>query len=107
MITDELDNVCIYCGAKKGECSCRRAQADARRFAKPMSRNCVTYKSLGRCPKCRAVITPNDINRECKVVCPSCGVTEDYQIVKAGAWKVTGEPLNNKLENTVWEDDKK
>ena len=81
---------CIYCGrdGKTIDCNCKQATWDRARNIKPVSAKArVVYKSLGFCPKCRSVITPNDVNQLLKVECKSCGTTEDYHVVKAGAWK--------------------
>jgi len=83
---------CVYCGrdGKTSDCTCKQARWDRSRNSKPLSARCKITKSFGRCPKCGSVITPMDTNQWLKVVCPSCGETEDYVKIKEGAWK--GEP---------------
>ena len=82
--------LCPFCCAtvkNKFDCTCKWSKRNRKDNAKPPSKSVKLLKYLGTCPKCKTVITPNDIDRYLKVVCPICQKTETYENVKAGVWK--------------------
>ena len=74
---------CIFCGAPNilfNDCGCKRATRMTNALKKVS--NYSLLKSLGQCPKCRAVWTPNDLNNHLVLKC-QCGHTEKYADIKA------------------------